>query len=333
MNQNIIKIIENEKLMENYKGLTAYYRTKTSGYFEDKQAVNGDILNEQDIIQNSILALLESKQETIENIENVEHFFNGIRKNKRINLWKRNKRGTELDENGNVKKFIEFTSEIVEFTNDPLLDNETKIQYRDTIRHILNGIKKPFQKIVFTMYFLKGYSMEAIANKYNTNKMEISRQIGKVKNRIDQLKVSELYDHRFIFGNGAGRTSYPEKIPASEKGKVWEIWNKEDVLKHVPAEKTNKFKTNSCLYDSSFAREKAEKAETCLHEWIAKNEDKKHETIDINPNFNEITIKPKNLIITWQQRNQEYFNILDKIQEYKDNLVCVKCGNKDCNCK
>jgi RNA polymerase sigma factor (sigma-70 family) len=51
---------------------------------------------------------------------------------------------------------------------------------------------------LFSLYHIKGYTMEEIALQLSTNKMEISRKIKSISIKIEDLKISYLYENRYL---------------------------------------------------------------------------------------------------------------------------------------
>jgi predicted DNA-binding protein YlxM (UPF0122 family) len=82
-----------------------------------------------------------------------------------------------------------------------IIDNKESGITQEYISACLVEIKNLLSKSqyeLFFMYHVEGYSMEAIALQLNSNKMDVSRKLKSIGNKIENLKIAYLYENRYL---------------------------------------------------------------------------------------------------------------------------------------
>jgi len=156
-----------------------------------------DIIDESDIIQETILALLE-KNESIQDIKanDDNHLFNRIKRQKKWDLYRKTAKRA---------KKLECYFESFDFNpNDESINvfgNEEKTGFNDTVELIKSKLSaEDFN--VFELYFLQDRTVRQIASILELSVMTAQRLITKVQNHVMRLKITELYDTQYLSTGG-----------------------------------------------------------------------------------------------------------------------------------
>ncbi len=173
-------------------------------YFNNIKCLEQD---KEDIIQNAIIKLI--RLQSSEKIEKISHIFNKMIRQCKIDYYRR---GSVKNKNGEIEKFIEFSSAKADIAQHYLLSKSEIAKQKETIDYIVSKLSKS-QKKLFLQYFVQGYTVRELEKKHNMSKSDISRKLKKIKNKIHKLKITELYDHRYLQSYGDKGINYPVFVP------------------------------------------------------------------------------------------------------------------------
>jgi predicted DNA-binding protein YlxM (UPF0122 family) len=137
----------------------------------------------QDILNESCIKIL-----GMSNIDNVEHLFNRIIKNTTID---------KLRSFNTESQIIEFESSFESIVIDIMQYNEEYMEYKELLTHVYKRLNR-LEKTLFSWYHVKTFSMQYIADKLHTNKMNVCRMIKKLNKKLYKMRLKDLFFVPFV---------------------------------------------------------------------------------------------------------------------------------------
>lgn len=193
--ENIKKIELNQEIMSIYsKAMDKANRLQTA-----------DIIDETDCIQEAILAILEKQEMKAQKVNDNNHLFNRLKRQKKWDLYRKNKKRIEK---------LECHFEAFEFNpNDESIDifgNEEKTGFNETVDLIKSKLSHE-DYMVFELYYLQDMTLRTIAKKLNVSFKTVGNLINKITNHIMRLKITEIFETRYLMTGGTCKGKWPEK--------------------------------------------------------------------------------------------------------------------------
>lgn len=226
--------------MEAYKRVSSG-KVTTGKLNRGKEALTVNSYDLQDNLQNAIIKALGIK----ETIEKPEHLLNKCLKQAKIDSYRK---GKNADENGKVSAIVEFSTESVNLEIEKGINSDYYNELNFMIEHIesiimSNNKKKSTDEKrnefkLFKLYFVEGETVESLARRFGTNKMDISRKLKRIKNKMLKANLRELFDSRFASPDYAESCpSYPVFKP-EKPGEVEHINIEHINIEDYEAQKT-----------------------------------------------------------------------------------------------
>ena len=172
-----------------------------------------DIIDETDCIQETILAILEKQEIKAQKVNDNNHLFNRLKRQKKWDLYRKNKKRIEKLECHFEECNFNPHDEAIDIFN-----NDEKQGFNDTVELIKSKLSHDDYQI-FDLYFLQDKTVRQIAKIINNSVMTTSRIINKVQNHIMRLKITEIYETRYLMTGGTCKGKWPESKGAPSEVK------------------------------------------------------------------------------------------------------------------
>lgn len=214
INQVIEKTGENKPEKFENPLIEKYF--KAMEYAKKRETI--EINDIEDVLQESIIDLLfeQAINPADKTPVEIEKIFNGSKKRNRINLYKKYSGKSISNRDQKIETcFQEFEN----LTEDSVFDQTEKTGFNDTVEYIKEKLTAD-QWTLFDLYYLQDKTIKEIMTAKKITYFEAQKMIKALTNRLHRLKITELYEPKFLISGGSVKGKYTDKTPI-DKALQW----------------------------------------------------------------------------------------------------------------